>query len=150
MKNILNRIFTILAASAMLLAASCSKVNPADESEPLLEVNASNLHGKWALSSVNNAPVPEGAYFHINFNRSGEEFQIWNAMNSIPSSYDYSEGTFKLYSDNPELGTYIRGIDNAGEEWGDCYVIKELTRNSMMWVGVNDPSFVQTFERTQK
>ena len=149
MKNILNRIFTALAASAMLLAASCSKVNPADETEQLLEVNASNLHGKWALTSVNNTSVSEGAYFHINFNRSGEKFQSWNAMNSIPSSYDYSEGTFKLY-DDPELGTYIRGIDNAGEEWGDCYVIKELTRNSMVWVGVNDPSFVQTFERINK
>lgn len=149
MKNILNRIFTILAAATMLMTVSCSKVNPADEAEQLLEVNASNLHGKWALTSVNNAPVPDGAYFHINFNRSGEEFQIWNAMNSIPSSYDYSEGTFKLYPD-PELGVYIRGIDNAGEEWGDCYVIKELTRNSMVWVGVNDPSFVQTFERINK
>ena len=45
MKNILNRIFTILAASVMRLAASCSKVNPADEAEQFLEVNASNLHG---------------------------------------------------------------------------------------------------------
>ena len=149
MKNILNRIFTILAAATMLMTASCSKVNPADEAEQLLEVNASNLHGKWALTSVNNASVLEGAYFHINFNRSGEKFQSWNAMNSIPLSYDYSEGTFKLY-DDPELGTYIRGIDNAGEEWRDCYVIKELTRNSMIWVGVNDPTFVQTFERIQK
>ena len=147
MKNILNRIFTALAAAAMLIAVSCSKTAP--ETIQYLEVNASNLHGKWALTSVNNTSVSEGAYFHINFNRSGEKFQIWNAMNSIPSSYDYSEGTFKLY-DDPELGTYIRGIDNAGEEWGDCYVIKELTRNSMVWVGVNDPSFIQTFNRINK
>ena len=149
MKNILNRIFTILAASTMLLAASCSKVNPADQTEHL-DVNASNLHGDWELVAIQGQAIPEGASFRINFNRSGENFQIWNAMNSIPSSYDYSEGTFKLYSDRPELGPYIRGIDNAGEEWGDCYVIKDLTRTSMVWVGVNDPSFVQTFNRIHK
>ena len=148
MKNILNRILTTLAAATMLLAVSCSKAAP--DTIKYLEVNASNLHGDWELVSIKDQPLEEGASFRINFNRSGEEFKIWNAMNSIPSSYDYSEGTFKLYSDNPELGTYIRGIDSAGEEWSDCYVIKELTRTDMTWVGVNDPSFVQTFVRINK
>ena len=148
MKNILNRTFTALAAAAMLLAVSCSK--PAPETIQYLEVNASNLHGDWELVSIKDQPLEEGASFRINFNRSGEEFKIWNAMNSIPSSYDYSEGTFKIYNDRPELGPYIRGIDNAGEEWGDLYVIKELTRTDMTWVGVNDPTFVQTFSRIQK
>ena len=147
MKNILNRIFTALAAATMLLAVSCSKTAP--ETTQYLEVNASNLHGDWELVSIKGQPLEEGASFRINFNRSGEEFKIWNAMNSIPSSYDYSEGTFKL-DDDPELGTYIRGIDNAGEEWGDLYVIKELTRTDMTWVGVNNPSFVQTFSRINK
>ena len=150
MKNILNRILTILTASAMLLATSCSKTgSPVDGEEQLLEVNASNLHGAWALTSANGALILEETSFYINFNRSGEKFQIWDAMNSIPSSYDYSEGTFKLYSD-PELGVYIRGIDNVGEEWSDLYVIKELTHSSMIWIGVNDPSFVQTFERIDR
>lgn len=67
-------------------------------------------------------------------------------MNSIPSSYDYSEGIFKLYPE-PELGVYIRGIDSVGEEWNDLYVIKNLTQQSMIWVGVNDPTFIQTFTR---
>ena len=147
MKTILNRIFIILAASTALMALSCSKVNPVDETEQLLEVNASNLHGSWTLKSINAASLPQGAYFHINFDRSGEKFQIWNAMNSIPSSYDYSEGTFKLYSDDPELGIYIRGIDSVGEEWSDLYVIKQLTAKSMVWIGVNDPTFIQEFTR---
>ena len=147
MKTILNRIFIILAASTALMALSCSKVNPVDETEQLLEVNASNLHGSWTLTSINAASLPQGAYFHINFDRSGEKFQIWNAMNSIPSSYDYSEGTFKLYSDDPELGIYIRGIDSVGEEWSDLYVIKQLTAKSMVCIGVNDPTFIQEFTR---
>lgn len=149
MKNILNRIFTLFAASSMLLAASCSKVNPIDEAGQLLEVNASNLHGDWELVAIKGQPIAEGSSFRINFNRSGEEYKIWNTMNSIPSSYDYSEGTFELY-DDVELGTKIRGIDDAGKEWGDLYVIKELTRKRMTWVGVNDPSFIQTFERINK
>lgn len=146
MKNILNRIFTALAAVAMILTVSCSKVNPADETEVFLDVNASNLHGNWQLETINGAAVEEGTYFYINFNRSGEEFKIWENLTSIPSSYNYSEGTFALYTD-PELGVYIRGVDNVKEEWSDLYVIKELTRNSMVWVGVNNPTFTQTFHR---
>ena len=146
MKNILNRTFTALAAVAMILIVSCSKVNPADESEVLLEVNASNLHGNWQLETINGAAVEEGALFYINFNRSSQEFKIWENLTSIPSSYNYSEGTFALYTD-PALGVYIRGVDNVKEEWSDLYVIKELTRNRMVWVGVNNPTFTQTFRR---
>ena len=146
MKNILNRTSTALAAVAMILTVSCSKVNPADETEVFLDVNASNLHGNWQLETINGAAVEEVTYFYINFNRSGEEFKIWENLTSIPSSYNYSEGTFALYTD-PELGVYIRGVDNVKEEWSDLYVIKELTRNSMVWVGVNNPTFTQTFHR---
>lgn len=67
-------------------------------------------------------------------------------MTSIPSSYNYSEGTFALYAD-PELGTYIRGIDSVKEEWSDLYVITGLTKNQMVWTGVNNPSFIQVFNR---
>lgn len=147
MKHIFNRTFIVITAIAVALMTSCNKPEKAAVSN--LEVNASNLHGAWALTSVNGALILEETSFYINFNRSGEKFQIWDAMNSIPSSYDYSEGTFKLYSD-PELGVYIRGIDNVGEEWSDLYVIKELTHSSMIWIGVNDPSFVQTFERIDR
>lgn len=145
MKNILNRTFTLLAATAMLFAVSCSKVQTNDQ-EALLEVNASNLHGNWQLVGFNGEFLEEGTSFYINLNRSGQEFKIWDSMTSIPSSYNYSEGTFALYTD-PELGTYIRGIDSVKEEWSDLYVIKELTHSSMVWVGVNNPSFTQTFIR---
>ena len=149
MKNILNRTFAALAAVAMILTVSCSKVNPADSAENFLEVNASNLHGNWQLEAINGKALEDGATFYINFNRSGQEFKIWDSMTSIPSSYNYSEGTFAFYTD-PALGTYIRGIDSVKEEWSDLYVIKELTKNSMVWVGVNNPTFTQTFKRITK
>lgn len=146
MKNILNRIFTALAAVAMILTVSCSKVNPTNPEEALLEVNSSNLDGNWQLSAINGKALEEGSSFFINFDRSGDKFKIWDSMTSIPSSYNYSEGTFALYID-PELGTYIRGIDSVKEEWSDLYVITELTKNKMVWTGINDPSFVQVFNR---
>jgi len=145
MKNIINRIFTALAAAVMLFAASCEKVNY-DDRELLLEVNASNLHGNWELRSINYEFVMDGSYFYINFDRSGEKFQIWENLTSIPSTFNHSEGTFKLYTD-PELGVYIRGIDNVKEEWSDTYVIKELTRHQMVWVSMKDPTFIQVFTR---
>ena len=138
-------IFTALAAMALLFSTSCTKP---DLEIPVvyLDVNASNLHGNWQLEAINGAAVEEGTIFYINFNRSGEEFKIWENLTSIPSSYNYSEGTFSLYTD-PVLGVYIRGVDNVKVEWSDLYVIRELTKNRMVWVGVNDPTFTQTFHR---
>ncbi len=149
MKNILNKIFIALSVSVIMFTASCAKVNPVNPDEVLLEVNASNLHGNWQLTSVNGAALEEGTYFYINFNRSGNEYTIWETLTSIPSSPNVDEGTFQFYVD-PELGTYIRGIDNVKEEWSDLYVIKELTKNSMIWVGVNNPEFIQTFTRVNE
>lgn len=149
MNYIMNRIFTTLAALAMVFAASCTKVKPADESEILLEVNSSNLRGSWSLETVCGESVADGTFFYIEFDRSGDKFQIWENLTAMPSTYNHSEGTFKLYTD-PELGVYIRGIDNVKQEWRDMYVIKELRRNHMVWWGKNDPSFIQTFKRVDK
>lgn len=141
----INKIFTALAAMAMLCVASCTKMS-VEETEVYLEVNASNLHGNWELVSINDEPA--AANFYINFDRSGNKFAIWETFTSIPSSYNYSEGTFAFYTD--ERGMMIRGIDSIKEEWSDMYLIKKLTKTSMTWVGVNDPNFVQTFNRIDK
>ena len=65
----INKIFTALAAMAMLCVASCTKMS-VEETEVYLEVNASNLHGNWELVSINDEPA--AANFYINFDRSGE------------------------------------------------------------------------------
>lgn len=57
---------------------------------------------------------------------------------------------FDLYNDDPELGITIRGIDNALQEWNDRYVIKDLTKTHMTWIGVNDPTDIKTFKRITK
>ena len=138
----INKIYTALAAVAMLFVASCTKMTV--ETETYLEVNASNIHGNWELATINGEPA--AANFYINFDRSGSKYAIWETFTSIPTSYNHSEGTFTFYTD-PELGIMIRGIDSVKEEWSDMYVIKNLTKTSMTWVGVNDPTFVQTFTR---
>ena len=137
----------MLSAAVLLLTASCTKEN----AEPVqyLEVNASNLHGNWQLETYNGSALAEGSFFYISFNRSGQEFKSWNGMNSMPNTYGYSEGTFDFKYD-PELGTQIRGIDSAKEEWDDLYVIKDLTKNSMVWVGVNNPTNIQTYIRVSE
>ena len=141
-------IFTALAAMALLFSTSCTKP---DLEIPVvyLDVNASNLHGNWKLQSVNGELQKESSFFYINFDRSGNKFQIWENHTAIPSTYSHSEGTFALYT-GPETGTYIRGIDNVKEEWSDTYVIKDLTKDTMTWVGMNDPTFVQVFTRVDK
>ena len=41
------------------------------DTELLLDVNASNLHGNWSLNSINNEFLLDGSYFYINFDRTG-------------------------------------------------------------------------------
>ena len=147
MKNIINKTLMILSAAALMLAVSCTKEDT--KVEQYLEVNASNLHGNWQLETKNGSALEEGTFFYINFNRSGQEFKSWSAMNSIPNSYAYSEGIFEFYTD-AELGTSIRGIDTALQDWNDRYVIKDLTKTHMTWIGVNDPTHIQTFKRVAK
>ena len=146
MKNIINK--TLIILSAALALVSCTKDDA--KVEQYLEVNASNLHGNWQLETRNGSALEEGAFFYINFNRSGQEYKSWNGMVSIPNSYDYSEGIFEFYNDDPELGITIRGIDNAKQDWNDRYVIKDLTKTHMTWIGVNDPTNIQTFKRITK
>lgn len=147
MNKIYKLIFAALAVLTLTFATSCEK----SEEIPVtyLEVNATNLHGNWMLTSIGGQPLKEGTYFYINFDRSGNKFKIWETLTSIPSSPNIDEGTFSLGTD-PETGAYIRGIDTALEEWSDYYSVKDLTSDSMTWVGVNDPSFVQTFKRVDK
>jgi hypothetical protein len=140
-------IFTALAGLALLFSTSCTK--PDLHVVEYLEVNASNLHGNWKLQSVNGELEKEPAFFYINFDRSGNKYQIWENHSAIPSTYNHSEGTFAFYTE-PEVGTYIRGVDSIKEEWSDTYVIKDLTKNTMTWVGMKDPSFVQVFQRIDK
>lgn len=147
MIKLFKRSAIMLTVIAAFLAVSCEK----DEAPVVeyLEVNASNLHGNWTLESINGAPVQEGAYFYINFDRSGNEYTIWETMTSISSAPNVDKGTFDIKTD-PELGAYIRGIDEVKEEWNDRYVVKDLTKTTMTWIGVNDPSFIQTFKRLDK
>ena len=138
----------MLSAAVLMFTTSCTKEGA--ETVQYLEVNASNIHGNWQLETRNGSALEEGAFFYINFNRSGQEYKSWNGMGSIPNSYDYSEGIFEFYNDDPELGITIRGIDNALQEWNDRYVIKDLTKTNMTWIGVNDPTNIQTFKRITK
>lgn len=144
MKNIFNKVFAVLAVMTGIALSSCQKIE--GDQVDYLEVNASNLHGDWELTAINGQPLAEGTYFHINFNRSGNEYTIRETLTSIPAAPNVDEGKFEIYTD-PELGAYIRGIDSVMEEWSDMYVIKDLTATTMTWIGVNDPDFIQTFKR---
>ena len=90
MIRFLNKSVIMLTIVAAFFTVSCEKVEtPVVE---YLEVNASNLHGNWVLKSINDSPVQDGACFYINFNRSGNEYTIWETMTSIPSTPNVDKG----------------------------------------------------------
>ena len=132
MKNILNRTSTALAAVAMILTVSCSKVNPADETEVFLDVNASNLHGNWQLETINGAAVEEGTYFYINFNRSERTFTSYD---NLASMYGRERsGSFSIEQD--EYGRYILNgsYDYGSGDWATAYeVTMAASGEQMTW-----------------
>ena len=58
-------------------------------------------------------------------------------------------GIFNIETDL-EKGAIIRGIYDYDEgNWSHQYEVNDLTKDSMIWVATDDPSFVQKFVRTQ-
>ncbi len=144
MNRFFNRIFTLVAVFTALSAVSCNK----EDNNPMeyLEVTANNIQGDWELIRLNGEPLKGDTYFHISFDRAERTYECKTNLTSVPDSFALLEGTYAIYTD-PKIGAYIRGIDVVLQPWKDRYVITELTKDSMKWTGVNDPSDIRVFKR---
>jgi len=145
MKCFFNMVIRLMAVLAAVMAVSCAKENPATD---YLEVNASNLNGNWKLTSIDGAPINDGTYFYINFESSGHEYKLWENLTSIPESYNFDKGTFRIDVDEEE-GAYIRGINEVLEDWAHLYLIVDLTENSMTWIALDDKTIVHKLVRIE-
>lgn len=147
MNRLFNRFFALAAVFAAFSAVSCDEV----ENDPIeyLEVTANNIQGDWELFLLNGEQLMGGTYFHISFDRAEKTYEYKTNLTSVPTSFATRKGTYAIYTD-VELGAYIRGIDDVQQDWNDRYVITELTKDSMKWTGVSDPSFVRVFRGMNK
>ena len=140
MKKILIMLVTVL-----LVLASCEKQV---EVSPYLEVNANNISGTWVLAQWNGASLADGTYVYIDIVRNGKTYTMYQNVDSFSDVPHVLTGSYDLYTE-PDKGTLIRGdYDFGSGEWKHRYLIRDLTRDSMVWIAEDDPAYVQVFRRT--
>lgn len=142
------RKISILASviiAAMMFSACSKQVTPTVE---YLEVNANNISGNWKLDKWNGSDMASGTYMYVKFVRNGTTFDMWQNMDSFSNIPHYSFGNFNILIDE-ERGAYIIGeyLPQDTGFWKHNYLVKDLTKDTMTWVAMDDENFVQHFVR---
>ena len=144
MKRFILLTISLLVASLSFVACDDEPVVP---TEPQLEVTANNIAGEWQLSSWKGAPLAEGSYVYLSFDRRERTFCIYQNLDSF--STRELTGAFYIETD-PELGAVIRGsYDYDRGDWAHRYVVTSLTANEMVWVAKDDAEDVSVYVRAE-
>ena len=139
--------FILLTISLFALGFVACDNEPEVPVEPQLEVTANNIAGEWQLSSWKGAPLAEGSYVYLAFDRRERTFCIYQNLDSF--STRVLTGGFYIETD-PELGAIIRGsYDYDRGDWAHRYVVTSLTANEMVWVAKDDPEDISIYIRTE-
>lgn len=143
MKNI----FKLMALFAFLFCfASCEDDEPVIQT---LAVTPANLHGTWELSEWNGAPLAEGTYCYITFNRKEQTFEMYQKFDSMYARY--ITGTFSIKND-PYLGYVISGTYDFGNgKWNNEYIVTDLLESgSMVWTVKDNENDVNKYVRCEQ
>lgn len=146
----MNKVKSILVTLAVILSAvACEKKMPGEPPVEYLDVNVSNISGSWELVEWNGAPLQSGTYVFLNIIRKDWTYQMWQNVDSFQDVPHQVTGRFYLDVD-PALGAIIRGdYDHDSGDWAHRYIIKDLTKDSMIWVAKDNAEYVQKFVRVE-
>ena len=142
MKNI----FKLMALFAFLFClTSCDDDEPVI---PTLEVTPANLNGTWELSEWNGAPLAEGTYCYITFNRKEQTFEMYQKFDSMYARY--ITGNFSIEADL--ICSIISGdYDFGNGDWNNKYIVTDLLESgSMIWTAKDDENDVNKYIRCDK
>ena len=143
MKRILNLIMFLSAFAAV----SCELVEDGGIQEPLLEVNANNISGKWQLMQWNESSLNDDTYVYIDIVRNDRTYTMYQNIDSFKDVPHKITGSYYLEVD-PAVGAVIRGnYDHDSGDWAHRYIITDLTRSHMVWTAKDDPTFIQIWNR---
>ena len=146
----MNKVKSILATLAVILSAvACGNKMPVEPPVEYLEVNVSNISGSWELVEWNGAQLQSGTYVFLNIIRKDWTYQMWQNVDSFQDIPHQVTGRFYLDVD-PAVGAVIRGdYDHDSGDWAHRYIIKDLTKDSMVWVAKDNADYVQKFVRVE-
>lgn len=150
MKYMKRLMIHLLVSMAVISMAATSCIDKPDvEVEEYLDVNANNISGKWELTEWNGAALTAGTYVFMEIVRNDRTFTLYQNLDSFNDVPHVVTGSYFIETD-PELGAIIRGnYDHDSGDWAHRYIIRDLTRESMIWVAKDDPEFVQKYVRVE-
>ena len=131
-----------MAVAALLVMFACSdKI----ETPKYLDVTPNNISGSWRLESSCGAPLAEGAYVYVDFDRKDRTFEMYQNTDSF--STRYITGRYYIYVDG-NAGSVIRGdYDFGNGAWAHRYIVTNLTENRMVWTALDDSKYVDVYVR---
>jgi hypothetical protein len=139
--------FILLTISLFALSFAACDDEPEVPVEPQLEVTANNIAGEWKLSEWKGAPLAEGSYVYLSFDRRERTFTIYQNLDSF--STRKLTGSFYIEID-PVHGAVIRGsYDYDRGDWANRYYVISLTANEMVWASNNNVVDQSVYTRTE-
>lgn len=150
MKYMKRLMIHLLVSMSVISMAAISCIDKTDvEVEEYLDVNANNISGKWELAEWNGSDLTAGTYVFMEIVRNDRTFTLYQNLDSFNDVPHVVTGSYFIETD-PELGAIIRGnYDHDSGDWAHRYIIRDLTRKSMIWVAKDDPEFVQKYVRVE-
>lgn len=147
MKRLMIHLLVSISVISMVAISCIDK--PDVEVEEYLDVNANNISGKWELAEWNGSALTDGTYVFMEIVRNDRTFTLYQNLDSFNDVPHVVTGSYFIETD-PELGAIIRGsYDHDSGDWAHRYIIRDLTRESMIWVAKDDPEFVQKYVRVE-
>lgn len=122
----------IAAIVAITLTSGCKRETlDNNESQPTIAVTYSLLHGAWELVAWDGAPLAEGTYLYVEFDRSEHRFEMWENIGSMyPRS---TTGTFNIEKDDYERYILSGYYDHGVGDWNQSYEVVAYSNDEMVW-----------------
>lgn len=149
----MRKLFQLLALCLIMMVGFTSCSDDAPVADPTIEVNYINLHGAWQLTEWNGAPLEEGAYCYIVFDRKEQTYKMYQKFDSMYARL--ITGSFALvdetYAENGKVKTryYIVGnYDFGNGDWNNAYIISDMMQSgTMVWTAEENPEDVSVYTR---
>ena len=143
MKRVVKFLMVVVAFAA---AFSCAE--PDLHPNPYLDVTANNIKGVWRMQSYDNGvQLAEGSYYYIVFDRAERSFVSYDNLGSM--GQHTKSGKFDIVTDGAAVifGDYDFGL--GVNDWEHRYYVRNLTKDSMVWVAVDDEELVTVYVRDE-
>ena len=110
-----------------------------------LDVTFNNISGDWKMESYEGGITwADGSYYYITFNRKDRTFVSYDNLDSMEAVR--LTGRYDIVTNEASV---IFGMYDYRGDWEHRYYVRDLTKDRMVWVAVDDESIVRVYVRAE-